>query len=140
MDKDEIKKILPHRDPFLFVDEVIELVPGEKVIGTKVFTKEEHFFKGHFPNKPVLPGVIIIETMAQVGAIGVLSIKGNAGKIAYFTGIKEAKFKKVVLPGEMLTIVCELTKMRFNYGFGLCKAYVNEELVCEATLGMFLGE
>ena len=140
MNKEEIKRILPHREPFLFVDEVIELVPGERVTGIKTFTADEHFFQGHFPNNPVLPGVIIIETMAQVGAIGVLSLDGNAGRIAYFTGIKEAKFKKMVLPGETMTIRCELTKMRFNYGFGICKAYVGEELVCEATLGMFLGE
>ena len=138
--KEQILEILPQRDPFLFVDSITELVPGERVTGIKTVLGTEDFFRGHFPNKPVMPGVLIIETMAQIGAIGVLSIPENKGKIAYFTGIKEAKFKKMVIPGDTLIITCELSKMRFNYGFGVAKAYVNNELVCEATLGMFLGE
>ncbi|MDD2574973.1 MAG: 3-hydroxyacyl-ACP dehydratase FabZ [Acholeplasmataceae bacterium] len=130
----DVKKILPHREPFLFVDEIIEVVPLKRAIGKKHIASELDFFRGHFPQRKVMPGVLIIEAMAQVGAIALLSHPDYEGKLAYFTGIEKAKFRKMVLPGDTLVIVCELTKVRGTFGFGSGQAYVNDELVCEAKI------
>ena len=140
MKNDEITKIIPHRAPFLFIDEIIELNPGVNAVGIKKVKPEEEYFKGHFVGNPVMPGVLIIESMAQVGAIIVLSLEENKGKVAYFSGIKDAKFLKVVLPGDELVVHCELIRMKFSIGYGYAKAYVNNTPVCEATLSFFIGE
>jgi 3-hydroxyacyl-[acyl-carrier-protein] dehydratase len=129
----DIKKIIPHRDPFLFIDEIIE-IDEKSAVGVKYIDKDEYYFKGHFPELPVMPGVLIIESIAQVGAVILLRDPKYHGKIAYFTGIKEAKFRRSVVPGDKLVIHCTLTKIRGAFGFGEGKAFVNGELVCETTL------
>ncbi|MDY0074451.1 MAG: 3-hydroxyacyl-ACP dehydratase FabZ [Acholeplasmataceae bacterium] len=137
--QEEIKKIIPHRDPFLFIDEMIELESLHRGVGIKYVRPDEAFFKGHFPGKPVMPGVLIIESLAQVGAVILLSHPDYAGKIAYFTGISNAKFRKSVLPGDMLELHCELTKIRRGFGFGQAKAFVNGELACETEISFAVG-
>ena len=136
---DDIKKILPHRDPFLLIESITELRPLEYAKGTKQITKDEFYFKGHFPEYPVMPGVLILETMAQVGAVALLSDEKYKGKIAFFAGVKEAKFRKSVLPGDLLVVECQLTKLRSNFGIGDAKAYVGDQLVCEATISFAVG-
>jgi 3-hydroxyacyl-[acyl-carrier-protein] dehydratase len=139
MTKEEIKKIIPHRDPFLFLDEIVDLVPLKHATGIKQITEQEFYFQGHFPGKPVMPGVIIIESLAQVGAVILLSHPDYHGKIAFFTGIQNAKFRKSVLPGDKLILECELTKIRSSFGFGKAKAFVDDQLVCEADISFAIG-
>ncbi len=140
MDREAIKKIIPHRDPFLFLDEVIELEVMKRAVGIKYITEDEYYFKGHFPGKPVMPGVIIIESLAQVGAVILLSDERYQGKIVLFTGVKNAKFRKKVVPGDKLMLECVLTKFRKPFGFGEAKAYVNGDLVCEAEISFAVSE
>lgn len=135
---EEIKDIIPHRDPFLLLDEIIEL--NEKdATGIKNITKDEFYFKGHFPDKPVVPGVILVESLAQVGAVILLSDERYKGKIAYFTGIKNAKFRKSVIPGDLLYLHCEVTRVKGAFGFGSGKAYVKDDLVCEVDISFAIG-
>ena len=134
IDIQEIMKVLPHRYPFLLVDRVVEVTPGQSAIGIKNVSINESFFQGHFPGEPVMPGVLILEAMAQVGAIAVLTLPEMQGKIAYFAGIKEAKFRKKVVPGDTLRMECTMTTLRSRFGVGEAKAYVDGQLVCEATL------
>lgn len=138
--KEEIKNIIPHREPFLFLDEITELIPLKKATGVKYVKPEDEFFQGHFPGKPVMPGVIIIESLAQLGAAILLCHPDYKGKLAFFTGIKNAKFRKSVLPGDKLILTCELTKIRLTYGVGIAKAYVNDQLVCEAEISFAVGD
>lgn len=133
LDQNDIKQIIPHRDPFLFIDEIVE-IDERNAKGIKYIREDAYYFKGHFPSHPVMPGVLIIESIAQVGAVILLRDPKYQGKIAYFTGIKEAKFRRSVNPGDTLVITCTLTKIRGAFGFGEGKAYVNDELVCETTL------
>ena len=138
MDIKEIMEIIPHRYPFLFVDKILELTPGESAIGIKNVSIDEPFFQGHFPAEPVMPGVLILEAMAQVGAVAVLSLPEMKGKIAYFAGVKEAKFRKKVVPGDTLRMEVKMTSLRSRFGVSEAKAYVGEDLVCEATLSFIL--
>lgn len=140
LSQEDIKKIIPHRDPFLFIDEMIELESLKYGKGLKYVKPDEAFFQGHFPGKPVMPGVIILESLAQVGAVVLLSHPDYHGKIAYFTGISETKFRKSVFPGDMLELHCELTKIRRGFGFGTAKAFVNGELACETNLSFAVGQ
>lgn len=135
----DIKNIIPHRDPFLFLDEITELETLNYAIGKKQIKEDEFYFKGHFPDKPVVPGVILVESLAQVGAVVLLSDEKYAGKIAYFTGIKNAKFRKSVLPGDLVYFRCEITKMKGVFGFGKGEAFVNDELVCEIEISFAVG-
>jgi 3-hydroxyacyl-[acyl-carrier-protein] dehydratase len=135
---EQIKEIIPHRDPFLLLDEIIEL-DTFKAIGIKHVTPDEFYFKGHFPGKPVVPGVILVESLAQVGAVIILSHDKYKGKIAYFTGIKNAKFRKSVVPGDTVYLHCEVTRIKGAFGFGKAEAYVNDELVCEAEVSFAVG-
>ncbi len=138
--REQIKSIIPHRDPFLFLDEIKNLEVLKKAVGIKYVKDDEYFFKGHFPEKPVMPGVLIIESLAQVGAVILLSHSDYEGRIVYFTGISNAKFRKSVLPGDTLELHCELTKIRRGFGFGVAKAYVGGELACEAEISFAIGQ
>ena len=131
----EIENIIPHRYPFLLVDKIIDGKEGEWAKGIKCVTANENFFQGHFPQYKVMPGVLIIEALAQVGAVALLSLEEFKGKIALFGGIKNAKFKRQVVPGDVLELECKLTKRRGNIGFGEAVAKVDGEIavVCELT-------
>ncbi|WMM26958.1 3-hydroxyacyl-ACP dehydratase FabZ [Tissierella sp. MB52-C2] len=128
---EEIKEIIPHRYPFLFIDKVSIEEIGVKGIGYKNVTINEPFFQGHFPNIPVMPGVIIVESMAQVGAVILLSDEKYKGKTPYFAGINKVRFKRKVVPGDTLRMEVVLTRVRGSVGIGEGKAYVGDELACE---------
>ncbi len=134
-DAQAIQKILPHRYPFVLVDRIIDLVPRERVVGMKNVTINEPFFQGHFPGHPIMPGVLILEAMAQVGGILLLNTQNNPeDKLVYFTGIDRVKFRKPVRPGDQLILELELLKLRQSMCKMSGKAYVANELVCEAEL------
>ena len=114
----EIQEIIPHRHPFLLVDCIEELEPGVRAVGYKCVTYDESFFKGHFPQEPVMPGVLMIEALAQVGAVAILSLPENKGKTAFFGSINNAKFKQMVLPGDRLKLECEIIKRKGPIGVG----------------------
>ena len=137
---DQIARILPHRYPFALVDKIIDGEPGKWAKGIKCVTVNEPFFQGHFPQKHVMPGVLILEAMAQVGAIAILSLPENQGKIALFGGVKNARFKRKVIPGDVLEMECVLTKRRGPVGVGACKAMVNGQLACTAELTFAISE
>ena len=132
--KDVIESIIPHRDPFLLLDEVIELVPGKKVVATRLVRPDDRWFPGHFPTRPVMPGVLIVEAMAQAGAVAVLVEEENRGKIAFFAGIDDCRFKRVVCPGDTLTLTCEIDAMRGPIGRGKATATVDGALAVRGTL------
>jgi 3-hydroxyacyl-[acyl-carrier-protein] dehydratase len=128
----EIEEILPHRDPFLLIDEVLELVPGERVVARKVVTDED--CAGHFPGNPIMPGVKMVEALAQCGAVAVLSQEQNKGKLALFAGIDDVRFKRVVRPGDVLTLRCDVETVRGPIGKGKARASVDGELAVRGTL------
>jgi 3-hydroxyacyl-[acyl-carrier-protein] dehydratase len=130
----EIEEILPHRDPFLLLDEVIELEPGRRVVARKGVRADEWYLAGHFPGRPVMPGVLIVEALAQTGAVAVLAEEANRGKLALFAGIDDCRFKRIVEPGDELELVCELERMRGPIGRGKATARVGDELACRGTL------
>lgn len=135
LDVNEIMKILPHRYPFLLVDRILELEPGKKIVGLKNVTMNEPFFPGHFPGHPVMPGVLIVEAMAQVAAIlAYQSAEENKGKVTYFVGIDNTKFRKPVVPGDQLRLELEATGCRRGIWNFVGKAYVDGKLVTEAEL------
>lgn len=134
LEHNEIKNILPHRYPFLLVDRIIEIEAEKRAVGLKNVTGNEHFFEGHFPNHPVMPGVLIIEALAQVGACAVLSKKENEGKLVFFGGIDKAKFRKQVVPGDQLRLEVEMTRVKGRVGKGVGKAYIDDEIAAEAEL------
>ena len=135
----EIQNILPHRYPFLLVDKVKDYEPGQWAEGVKCVSANEMQFIGHFPGEPVMPGVLIIEAMAQVGAIAILTEEENKGKLVFFGGIKNARFKKKVVPGDVLEMRCELTDRRGPVGFGKATATVDGKIAATAEL-MFAVE
>ena len=130
----EIEAILPHRDPFLLIDEVLELAPGKRVVARREVRAEDPWFAGHFPGRPVMPGVLIVEAMAQTGAVAVLVEERNRGRIAFFAGIDDCRFKRVVEPGDVLTLTCEIDAVRGPIGRGKATAYVGDELAARGTL------
>lgn len=134
IDIEKIKEILPHRYPFLLVDRIIDITPRQKIVGLKNVTINEHFFQGHFPSKPVMPGVLIIEALAQTCGILVLREEESKGKLAYFASIKNAKFRKPVVPGDTLILEIEITNNRTRVIQCHGVAKVNNEIVCEADL------
>lgn len=138
MDINEIKEILPHRYPFLLIDRVIS-IEENKIVAIKNVTANENYFQGHFPIEPVMPGVLIIEALAQTGAVAILSKDEFKGKIAYFAGIDKAKFRRKVVPGDTLRLEVELTKLRGRAGVGYGIAYVDDKKVCEGELTFMVG-
>jgi len=132
--REQIEEILPHRDPFLFLDEVLVLEPGERVVARKQVRQDEWFLTGHFPGRPIMPGVIIVEAMAQTGAVAVLADEANRGKLALFAGINDVRFKRMVLPGDELELTCELERMRGPVGRGKATATVDGQLAARGTL------
>jgi 3-hydroxyacyl-[acyl-carrier-protein] dehydratase len=128
----EIESILPHREPFLLLDEVIELEPGKRVVARKTVTEAD--CAGHFPGNPIMPGVKMVEALAQAGAVAVLSQDENRGKIALFAGIDDVRFKRIVRPGEELTLECDLETVRGSIGKGKARASVGGELAVRGTL------
>jgi 3-hydroxyacyl-[acyl-carrier-protein] dehydratase len=132
--KQEIEAILPHRDPFLLLDEIVELRPGEKVVARKQVRPDEWYLSGHFPGRPIMPGVLIVEAMAQAGAVAVLSEEENQGKLALFAGIDGVRFKRVVEPGDELELTCELERVRGPIGRGKATATVDGALAARGTL------
>ncbi len=130
----EIQEILPHRYPFLLVDRIDEIVPGEKAVGIKNVTVNEPFFQGHFPGEPVMPGVLIVEAMAQVGAVALLGQEAHRGKLALFAGINKMRFKERVRPGDTLRMEVTLTGLRGSFGRGEGEARVGEKVVAAGEL------
>lgn len=130
----EIMEILPHRYPFLLVDKITDYESGKWAEGIKCVSANEMQFLGHFPGEPVMPGVLIIEALAQVGAIAVLTEEENKGKLVFFGGIKNARFKKKVVPGDVLTMRCELTARKGPVGFGKAEALVDGKIAATAEL------
>lgn len=134
MDAVEIMKILPHRPPFLLIDKVLELEPGKKCVAAKSVTIGEPYFAGHFPGRPVMPGVLIVEALAQTGAVAILTLEGNKGKIPFFAGINNFRFKKPVEPGDTLILETEMIKVKGPVGKGAGKAMVDGAVVAEGEL------
>ncbi|HEX9415858.1 MAG TPA: 3-hydroxyacyl-ACP dehydratase FabZ [Gaiellaceae bacterium] len=132
--RSQIEAILPHREPFLLIDEVLELEPGKRVVARKLVREDEWYLPGHFPGRPVMPGVLIVEAMAQTGAVAVLSQDENRGKIAYFAGIDDCRFKRIVEPGDELQLTCTLERVRGPIGRGKAEARVGGELAARGTL------
>ena len=136
---EQIQEIIPHRPPFLLVDKITDYVPGEWAKGIKAVTVNEPFFVGHFPQYRVMPGVLIIEALAQVGAMAILSLPENKGKLAFFGGIKNARFKKQVRPGDVLELSCELIERRGPIGFGKAVAKVDGKVAAQGELTFAVG-
>lgn len=134
LDTNQIKKIIPHRHPFLLIDRILELEEGKRAVGLKNVSNNEHFFVGHFPEHPVMPGVLIVEALAQVGAVIILSKEENKGKIAFFAGIDGFRFKKEVVPGDQLKLEVEITKSKGPIGRGDATAYVDDKVAAKGEL------
>ena len=134
LNSNQIQEILPHRYPFLLVDRITECAPGKSATGIKCVSANESQFMGHFPQKHVMPGVLIIEALAQTGAVALLAEEKNKGKIAYFGGIKQARFKRQVIPGDVLTLKCEIISSKGPVGIGKAEAYVGDQLAVTAEL------
>jgi 3-hydroxyacyl-[acyl-carrier-protein] dehydratase len=138
LQSEEIQKIIPHRYPFLLVDRIIELEEGKSAVGIKNVSSNEPYFQGHFPGHPIMPGVLIMEALAQVGAVLILKMPVFAGHLALFAGLDEVKFKRQVIPGDQLRLEVELIKFRKTFGVAQGKAYVGEALAAVGTLKFFL--
>ncbi|UFJ40136.1 3-hydroxyacyl-ACP dehydratase FabZ [Brevibacillus humidisoli] len=134
LDSTQIQAIIPHRYPFLLVDRITELEVGKRAVGLKNVTVNEPFFEGHFPQYPVMPGVLIVEALAQVGAVAVLSMEEHKGKLAFFAGIDQFRFKEQVTPGDTLQLEVEMTRLRGTLGKGHAVARVGEKVVAEGDL------
>ena len=130
----EIEAILPHREPFLLIDEVLELEPGQRVVARKMVRPNEWYLAGHFPGRPVMPGVLIVEAMAQTGAVAVLSQEENRGRLALFAGIDDTRFKRIVEPGDELELECTLEQVRGPIGKGRARATVDGQVAARGTL------
>ncbi len=139
LDIKQIMEIIPHRQPFLLIDRVTEMVPGQSAKGYKNISYNEPYFAGHFPQEPVMPGVLQLEALAQLGAVAVLSLEENKGRTAYFAGVNQAKFKHKVAPGDRLDLECEIIKTKGPLGIGAVKATVDGKLACKAEISFMIG-
>lgn len=137
---DEIKKIIPHRYPFLLIDRIVELEDGKRCVGLKQVSGNEPHFQGHFPDYAVMPGVLIVETLAQVGAVAMLRMEENEGKLALFAGIDKCRFKKQVTPGDTLMLEVEISKIKGPIGKGTAKATVDGEIACSCEITFAITE
>jgi len=140
LDINEIKEIIPHRYPFLLVDRILEVEDGKKAVGIKNVTANEEFFNGHFPEYPVMPGVLIVEALAQVGAVAMLKVEDNRGRLAFFTGIDKCRFKRQVKPGDQLRLEVEMIRFKGPIGKGKGVATVDGEVACELEMMFALGD
>lgn len=131
---EEIMNLIPHRYPFLLVDRIESVIPGEEAVGIKCVSMNEPFFQGHFPGRPLMPGVLIVEALAQVGAVALMSVEANKGKLAVFAGIDEVRFKRQVVPGDVLRLEVKIDSLRRGIGKGVALATVNGEVACKGTL------
>lgn len=139
LDSKEIQQIIPHRYPFLLVDRIIELEEGKRAVGIKNVSGNEPFFQGHFPGYPIMPGVLIMEALAQVGAVVLLKMPEYAGHLAFYAGLDEVKFRRQVVPGDQLRLEIALTKLKRGIGIAEGKAYVGEELAAQGILKFAVG-
>lgn len=135
----DVMEIIPNRFPILYIDRVEELIPGEHVVCKKNVTFNEHFFQGHFPGEPVMPGVLIVEALAQAGSIPLLQLESFRGKTAYLGGLNNVKFRKKVTPGDVLTLQVDIVKLKEFAGIGKAQAFVDGKKVCEAELTFIIG-
>jgi len=140
LDRAGIEAIIPHREPFLLIDQIVELVPGEHAAGLYHVDPESWYLRGHFPGRPIMPGVLQVEALAQVGAVCGLAAPGFAGKLALFAGIDDVRFKRIVVPGDTLTLECRITRLRGPIGKADATASVAGELACRASLTFALTE
>ncbi len=139
LNSNQIQEILPHRYPMQLVDKIIDFEPGVWAEGIKCVTVNEPFFQGHFPEAHVMPGVLIIEALAQTGAVAILSEEAYKGKIAFFGGIKNARFRQQVRPGDVLTLRCEITERKGPVGFGKAVAKVGDKVAAQAEISFVIG-
>ena len=139
LDINQIKDIIPHRHPFLLLDYIEDYEPGQYAVGYKCVSYREEFFAGHFPGEPVMPGVLLVEALAQTGAVAILSQEGFKGKVAYFGGIDKAKFKRKVVPGDKVKLECEIIKQKGPVGVGKATATVDGRLAVSAELTFMVG-
>ena len=139
LNKEEIMEIIPHRDPFLLIDEIVELEPGVRAVGKKYLKPDEFWFKGHFPQEPVMPGVLTVEALAQTGAVAILSKEENKGKTAYFGGIKNCRFRGKIGPGDKVKLETRIIKSKGPLGIGQAVASVDGKVVVEAELTFMIG-
>lgn len=139
-DINDIKSMLPYRYPFLLIDRVLEIVPKQRIVALKNVTANESYFNGHFPAKPVMPGVLIIESMAQAAGLVMLSMEEHKGKVPYFTGIDNARFRRTVVPGDQLIVEIEVLRLKGNVGRVKGWAKVDNQVVAEAEMMFILGE
>ena len=139
LDSNQIREIIPHRFPMQLVDKITDFEPGVWAEGVKCVSVNEPFFQGHFPEAHVMPGVLIVEALAQTGAVAILSEEENKGKIAFFGGIKNARFKRQVQPGDVLNLRCEIIERKGPVGFGKAVATVNGKVACQAEISFAIG-